>query len=392
MAGSITSSPSSTQARKPGSALAHRAGPHRRADRHAREVARLGLAVAVVHRGAGALLPGAHHLGVERLAGGAGVPQRGERAQLRAAGDRAVLGGGHAEHVHALALEQLEPLLRVEAGVVEQRGGAAQPGGEEGVARRERPAAGRGAPAQVALPRAEPVLGLHALPGQVAVAVADRLGLAGGAGGEDDQRRVAGVHLRRGRGLRRRAERDRGSPAARRRSPPPRPGRGRARRPPRRADRAAPCARAGRPVAAARCTAARPPRAASRRASRTPTRGGCPSRSSPRRRGPRPGSRARPPCAPSGRPPRRSRSRAARRPARSPRARCARERPSRRARRSGSWVRRPALARAEALEAEPREVHHRPHDRIFGKDVTRTRTAPSDRLRGRSPRTSAESV
>ena len=77
---------------------------------------------------------------------------------------------------HALALQQLEALVGVEAGVVQQRGGAAQPGGDERVAGGLRPAAGRRAPRELALARAEPVLGLDPLAGQVALAVADRLG------------------------------------------------------------------------------------------------------------------------------------------------------------------------------------------------------------------------
>ena len=56
--------------------------------------------------------------------------------------------------------------------------------------------------AQVAGPGAEPVLGLDALAGQVALAVADRLRLARGAGGEHDQRRIVGLEVGRRRGRR----------------------------------------------------------------------------------------------------------------------------------------------------------------------------------------------
>ena len=125
--------------------------------------------------------PEADDLRVERLAGGDGVPERRQLAQLRPLGDGAVLGGGHAEHVHALALGDVEPLLGVEAGVVQQRRGAHQPGGDEHVAGGLRPARRGGAPGQVAVAGAEPVLGLDPLAGQVALAVADRLRLAGGA-------------------------------------------------------------------------------------------------------------------------------------------------------------------------------------------------------------------
>ena len=146
--------------------------------------------------------PQADDLGVERLAGGDGVSQRGKLAQLGALRHRAVLGGRHAEHVHPLALGHLEPLLRIEAGVVQERRGAHEPRGDEHVARRLRPPGGGGAPREVAIARAEPVLRLHALAGQVALPVADRLRLAGGAGGEGDQRRILGREVGGGGGRR----------------------------------------------------------------------------------------------------------------------------------------------------------------------------------------------
>ena len=114
-----------------------------------------------------------------------------------ALGDDPVLGRGHAEHGHPLALEDVQPLVRVEAGVVQQRRGAAQPRRDEHVAGRLGPAAGRGAPDQLAGAGAEPVLGLDLLAGQVALHVDHRLGLAGGAGSEHDQARVLGRELRR---------------------------------------------------------------------------------------------------------------------------------------------------------------------------------------------------
>ena len=147
----------------------------------------------------------------------------------------------------------------IEAGIVQQRRGAAQPRRHEHVAGRLGPAAGRGAPAEVSRPRPEPVLRLHGLPRQIPVPVPDRLGLPGGAGGEHDQRRVVRAHVDRGgrlgvvqtlvgHGEERPVE-------ARLRHRGPR----RARPPPRRAARPCPFARAGRAGAAARCTAA-PPR------------------------------------------------------------------------------------------------------------------------------------
>ena len=94
-----------------------------------------------------------------------------------------------------LAREQLEPLVRVEARVVQQRGRAAQPRGDEDVAGRLRPARGGGAPRQPPGSRREPVLGLDALAGEVALAVQDGLRLARGAGGEGDEARVLGLEL-----------------------------------------------------------------------------------------------------------------------------------------------------------------------------------------------------
>ena len=189
--------------------------------RVAGELAGLGLAVAVADPQPGRLVPGAEHLGVERLAGGDQSAQRGDPPRPRAVGDHAVLGRRHAEHVHALALGDLEPLGGVEAGVVQQGGGAAQPRRDEGVARRLRPARGGGAPDEVALLRGQPVLGLQALAGQVALPVQHRLGLARGARGEGDQARVAGLEL----GRRRRV--------SGRQAPPWRPQVGRPSRPPR---------------------------------------------------------------------------------------------------------------------------------------------------------------
>jgi hypothetical protein len=48
---------------------------------------------------------------------------------------------------------------------------------------------------QARSPRAEPVLGLDLLAEQIAVGVDDAARVAGGARGEDDQRRVLGVHV-----------------------------------------------------------------------------------------------------------------------------------------------------------------------------------------------------
>ena len=185
-----------------GEGEAHRAGADRRADRHAGEGAGLGLPVAVVDLDAGPVAPEPHDLRVERLAGGDRMPQGGQLAQLRSLRDRAVFRRRHAEHVDALTPGDLQPLLRIEAGVVEERRGAHEPRRDEGVARRLRPSRRRGAPGEVALAGAEPVLRLHALAGQVALAVANRLRLARRAGRERDQRRILRPELHRGRGRR----------------------------------------------------------------------------------------------------------------------------------------------------------------------------------------------
>ena len=151
-----------------------------------------------------------------------------------------------------------------------------QPRRHEDVAGGLRPAAGGGAPGEVAGPGAEPVLGLHALAGQVALAVADRLRLARGAGGEDDQRRVDGGRGRApgaGAASNRRSSGTASSGPSNRRSRDRCPRR--ARRPPRaRGSTASIRARRSLP-AAARCRAARQRRSASRQASRRPTRAGC---------------------------------------------------------------------------------------------------------------------
>jgi hypothetical protein len=174
---------------------AHRARPRRGARRMARELAGLRLAVSVADPQPGRLVPAAEDVGVERLAGGHQPAQRFDPARPGAVGDHAVLRRRHAEHVHPLALGDLEPLGGVEASVVQQRRRPADPGRDEGVARRLRPARSGRAPDEVALLRGQPVLGLQALAREVALAVQHRFRLARGARGERDQARVAGAEL-----------------------------------------------------------------------------------------------------------------------------------------------------------------------------------------------------
>jgi hypothetical protein len=181
---------------------AHGARPHRGADRHTGQGSGLGLAIAVVDLDTGPLAPLQHHTRVERLAGRDRMPQGTQRPEAGQAGHRPVLGGRHAQHLHLFPLDQLEPLLGVEAGVVQQGRRAHEPGCDECVAGRFRPACAAGGPAEVALPRAEPVLGLNPLAAEVPLAVANRLGTATGSGGEHDQRGVLRAELRRGGGRR----------------------------------------------------------------------------------------------------------------------------------------------------------------------------------------------
>ena len=109
------------------------------------------------------------------LAGGAGVAQPPERAQLRPLRDHAVLGHGHAEHVDALALEQLGRSSGSKR-IVQQRRGAAQPGGNEGVAGLR--ATSRSPPCTSTARRAARRTSArpYGLPREVAVAVAIGLG------------------------------------------------------------------------------------------------------------------------------------------------------------------------------------------------------------------------
>ena len=232
---------------------------------------------------------------------------------------------------------ELEPLVRVEARVVQERGRAAQPRRDERVAGRLRPARGRRAPDELAGLRREPVLGLQLLAGEVALAVQHRLGLARGARGERDQARIQRPELGGRRHLAARAGRAT-APTA-----PARPSRRRRARPrcARRRRRAAAARRraaaAGPSAAAAPCTAARRSPRGSRRPSSAPTRAGCRAGSGRRRRAPRRARPARRRARGRPRPPRPSSTRAARRRARSSPSRAARgPRPRRRRARSSS--------------------------------------------------------
>ena len=221
----------------------------------------------------------------------------GKRAKLGALGEHPVLGRRLAEDVDPLALDQLQALGGIEAGVVDHRRGPAEPRSDEDVARRLRPAGRRRAPDELALPGPEPVLGLGPLAGQVALGVQRPARLAGRPRGEDDQGAVVGPQVGDSRGgswgrsssITRAtsaiviAGTPSGSSPSSSSSPTQSTGvRG-----------AAPAAR-GRGGEAACCRAGRSRPSASRPASPAPTRSGCRPGSSPRRRGPPRGPRTPP--------------------------------------------------------------------------------------------------
>ena len=320
VAGSTHSSPSSIQSAEAGQRPAHRPGPHRRADRHPGQVRRSRSGRSRRAPCTPALvLPRAHDLRVERLAGGA----------RRAAGRRA---GGARRAWRSRGTRWGPCRARSRARARAARGAPRGRSGRRAAARR-RPAATAATKTLRADfdqplaavhqhrspgPRAEPVLGLHALPAQVAVAVADRLRLAGGAGGEDDQRRVVGREVARPRAGSCVESRSSGTASTG-------PSKPLARhevevalvRHHRRAARPRPCARAGRPAAAARCTAGPRRRCRQQASIAYDPLGPVADQRHHHVAGARPRARrARPPSARSGRPPRRSRSRAARRRAR----------------------------------------------------------------------------
>jgi len=148
--------------------------------------------VSVAQPGTGGLAPRLDRRGLQRLAGGDRGAQPLERREVGAPQHHAVLRRRHAEDVDAEVADEVGALLRVEARVVQDGGRAAQPSGDERVARRLRPARGGRAPHAVAGARVEPVLGLQPLAGEVAGAVDDGLRLARRAAGEDQQGRVVG--------------------------------------------------------------------------------------------------------------------------------------------------------------------------------------------------------
>lgn len=94
----------------------------------------------------------------------ANVPPIADRAATR---QHPVLGRRLAEDVDPELLAEAQALAGVEAGVVKDGRRAAEPGRDERVARRLRPAGGRGAPGDLPVPRAEPLFGLEPLPAEI---------------------------------------------------------------------------------------------------------------------------------------------------------------------------------------------------------------------------------
>jgi hypothetical protein len=167
----------------------HRAGAHRCSGCIRDEERVLGLAIAVVDREPEHVLEPLDDLGVQRLPGRDGVPEPRQvrlrkRVELR---HHAVLRRCLAEHRHAEAVEQREPLLRVEDAFVDDHLGPVRPRAEEDVPDRLRPARAGRAPHDVLLVRVEPVARLGALRPGVRVRVHDALRLLRRAGGVEDQ-------------------------------------------------------------------------------------------------------------------------------------------------------------------------------------------------------------
>ena len=155
---------------------AHRSRAHRLTRRHAGQLAGLRLAVTVMDVEPHGLAKDPDHLRIEGLPRGNQPSQRRMRLRRERCplGDHPVLGRGLAQHGDAVLGGHREPLRGLEAGIVQQRGGAPRPRRHERVASRFRPAAGRGAPGKLSGTRAEPVLGLCRLAAQVAPASARR--------------------------------------------------------------------------------------------------------------------------------------------------------------------------------------------------------------------------
>ena len=145
----------------------------------------------------------APRLGVEWLADAAQQPQAGQvvapHPGLAEAHECADGRGGGVEGVDAVALDEVPPAVRVGVGrvsLVHEDGGAVEQRTVDEVAVAGDPARVRGAPPAVGVMDVEAVveggIGAHLV---AAVGVQDRLGLAGGPGGVEDEQGILGVDL-----------------------------------------------------------------------------------------------------------------------------------------------------------------------------------------------------
>ena len=154
---------------------------------------RLRLAVAVVDGHAPGLLEGRGHVRVEPLSGRDEPANlgRAEPAELAQLGERGVFRRRLAEDGDPEAIDQVEPLERVEDRVVEDELRTARPRPDEHVPHRLGRAGLRGAPHRVSAPGVEPVLGRDASGEHGAVGMADELRGARSSRRLDDERDVA---------------------------------------------------------------------------------------------------------------------------------------------------------------------------------------------------------
>jgi len=151
------------------------------------------LRVAVVDDEAPCLLEDRAHLGIEVIARGDQPAQLGrpEAPELRVLSQCGVLGGGLVEDRRAEAVDEVEPLQRLELALVEQGLGAARPRAEEGVPDADGGAGRSGGPDGVAATCVEPVLGRHSGGEHRRIRMGDEMRPSGGPRAGEHEREVA---------------------------------------------------------------------------------------------------------------------------------------------------------------------------------------------------------